>query len=344
MSSLRADDSLASVDSNTSKTTEERPDSPRHWIDIALCAGEKMIPEEDDEDVDEAYFGGAQPRDDDDYDYIDNDYGYAESRTLRSTPSHSSVASTASATSSSTVSAVGSVASRSSSITLGHASSWSTDHSGYRRQEVHALMNDPVYLNRSSSSFLQTSIGSGSYNAPSPSSPPPPPLASTPAYPVGYPYHSGHTHPATLGRTDSADTIATELDDSVPDRRSPTPQPSGSAAPAQYNDFTNARRDVATSPRPARSTRGVEAHSPYSPPTSRWRTGGLTMRQSWKERQKQAKADQQEQEAEKMYNRELQKAGIDREDVSGARTRKVPRLFQAGNHGSFVLSQPRYRE
>ncbi|KAL1759004.1 hypothetical protein FB107DRAFT_271522 [Schizophyllum commune] len=338
MSSLRADDSLASVDSNTSKTTEERPDSPSHWFGIAHYAGENMAPKEDDEDDDEAYFGGAQPRDDDDYDYIDYDYGDAESRTLRSTPSHSSVASTASATSSSTVSAVGSVASRSSSITLGHASSWSTDHSGYRRQEVHALMNDPVYLNRSSSSILQTSIGSGSYHAPSPSPPPPPPPAYTHADPIGYPYQSGYIRPATLGRTDSTATIATEPDDSVPDRRSPTPQPSGSAAPAQYDNFTNARRDVATSPLPARSTRGVEAHSPHSPPTRRKRTGGLTMTTSWFERRKQA-------QAAKAAARRLQKAGINPElEVSEARTRKVPRRLQAGNHGSFVLSQPRYRE
>ncbi|KAL1662979.1 hypothetical protein GGF50DRAFT_57844 [Schizophyllum commune] len=334
-----------SLQSLTEEEYQDRVDEEEEILAAAIAAGENLEPSEYDSEEDSLYLGGAQPRDDDYYEWNYNNNGDAESQTLRSTPSHSSVASNASAISSSTVSAVGSVASRSSSITLGRAgTTWSTDHSGYRWHEVHALMNDPVYLNRSSSSFLQTSIGSGSYNAPSPSSPPPPPLASTPAYPVGYPYHSGHTHPATLGRTDSADTIATELDDSVPDRRSPTPQPSGSAAPAQYNDFTNARRDVATSPRPARSTRGVEAHSPYSPPTSRRRTGGLTMRQSWKERQKQAKADQQEQEAEKMYNRELQKAGIDREDVSGARTRKVPRLFQAGNHGSFVLSQPRYRE
>ena len=78
MSSLRADDSLASVESNTSKTTEERPDSPSHWFGIAHYAGENMAPKEDDEDDDEAYFGGAQPRDDDDYDYIDYDYGDAD--------------------------------------------------------------------------------------------------------------------------------------------------------------------------------------------------------------------------------------------------------------------------
>ncbi|KAI4522008.1 hypothetical protein K525DRAFT_269322 [Schizophyllum commune Loenen D] len=342
MSSLRADDSLASVDSNTSKTTEERPDSPRHWIDIALCAGEKMIPEEDDDDDDEAYFGGAQPRDDDDYDYIDYDYGDAESRTLRSTPSHSSVASTASATSSSTVSAVGSVSSRSSSITLGRAGSWSTDHSGYRRQEVHALMNDPVYLNRSSSSILQTSIGSGSYHAPSPSPPSPPPPAYTPAYPVGYPYQGGHSRPATLGRTDSTATIATEPDDSVPDRRSPTPQPSSSAAPAQNANITYARRDVAISPRPARSTRGVEAHAPQNPP--RRRTGGLTMRPSFYERQEQDKAYRRKQELEKTLNEELRKAGIDLESVSKPRNRQVPRIYQAGGHGSFVRSEPQYRE
>ncbi|KAI5886460.1 uncharacterized protein SCHCODRAFT_02591720 [Schizophyllum commune H4-8] len=322
--------------SRKSLTEEEYEDGEDEEEELSVAAafgGESLEPVEDEVEDESQYWSGAQPRDDDDY-WIDNDYGDAEIQTLRSTPSHSSVASTASATSNSTVSEVDSVASRSSSITLGRVKSWGTDNSDYRQQEQRGMMNDYYYLNRHSSAFSEASIGNGSYHSPSPA-PSPPPLAHTPGYPVGYPYHSGYSQPAGLGRTDSVTTIATEPDDSVPDRRSPTPQPSSSAAPAQSTRFTNARRAVGPSPDPTRSIRGVEAHP------SR---GGLTMTNSWFMSRQEYKAAQAQMKAKEEYERHLQMARVDLEEVSRPRTRKPPRRLQAGGHGSLVLPEPQYRE